>query len=149
MTNENIFRLVYVSRNKLPMQIEAQDEQVERILAASRRNNMPLGITGALLFSADCFAQTLEGPAAAVEALFESIQMDDRHYDSVVLQAGPVEAREFGDWSMAYAGRHDTDRLRFDALTGVPGLVGQGQVLGLLRGVVLRAAPTVTAAAAG
>ena len=145
--HQGVFRLVYVSRNELPRQIEAQDEQIDRILASSRRNNPPLGITGALLFSTDCFAQTLEGPMAAVETLFERIQQDDRHSDSVILQAGPVDVREFGDWSMAYAGRHDADRLRFGALISVPGPVGQGQVLDLLRCVVLRAAPSLVPAA--
>ena len=142
-TRQDVFRLVYVSRNRLPRQVEAQDEQIDRILASSRRNNAALGITGALLFSTDCFAQTLEGPTAAVETLFERIQWDDRHCDSIILQAGPVDTREFGDWSMAYAGRHDADHLRFDALISVPGPVGQGQVLDLLRNVVLRAAPSL------
>lgn len=145
-TRQDVFRLVYVSRNRLPRQVEMQDEQVDRILASSRRNNAALGITGALLFSTDCFAQTLEGPMPAVEALFERIQWDERHCESIVLQAGLVDAREFGDWSMAYAGRQDTERLRFDALISVSGPVGQGQVLGLLRDIVLRAAPSLVPA---
>ncbi|MGI4802969.1 MAG: BLUF domain-containing protein [Janthinobacterium lividum] len=145
--SQDIFRLVYVSRNNLPHQIEAQDQQVDRILTSSRQNNAPVGITGALLFSTDCFAQTLEGPMAAVETVFERIQRDPRHCEPIILQAGPVDAREFGDWSMAYAGRHDTERLRFDTLISVPGPVGQGQVLGLLRDVVLRAAPSLVPAA--
>lgn len=143
--HQEIFRLVYVSRNKLPLQNVMHEQEVERILTSSRQNNAPLGVTGALLFSTDCFAQTLEGPMAEVEALFERIQMDTRHKDPIILQAGPVDDREFGDWSMAYAGRHDTDRLRFDALTGMSGLAGQGQ--GLMRGVVHRAAPSLVTAA--
>lgn len=146
-TPDGIFRLVYVSRNRLPPQVEAQDEQIDRVLTSSRRNNAALGITGALLFSADCFAQTLEGPMAAVEALFERIQWDDRHCESIVLQAGLVGGREFGDWSMAYAGRQEIDRLRFEALISVPGPVGQGQVLDLLRSAVLRAVPSLVPAA--
>lgn len=148
MTNSHgIFRLVYVSRNMLPPLVEAQDCQIDRVLTSSRRNNALLGITGALLFSADCFAQTLEGPMAAVETLFERIQWDDRHCDSIVLQAGPVDAREFGDWSMAYAGRQDADRLRFEALVSLPGPVGQGRILDLLRDAVLRAPPALVPAA--
>lgn len=143
-SNQDVFRLVYVSRNKLPLQL--LDEQVERVLTSSRRNNASLNITGALLFSSDCFAQTLEGPIAAVEALFERIQLDTRHNNSVILQAGPVSEREFGEWSMAYAGRHDPDQLRFDALTGTPSLIAQGEVLSLLRGCVLRANPSLVGA---
>lgn len=144
--HHGIFRLTYVSRNKLPSQDLAQEEAIERILASSQRNNALLDISGALLFSTDCFAQTLEGPMAAVEALFERIQLDDRHSDTTILQVGPVADRGFGAWSMAYAGRHPVDRLRFDALTGESGVSGQGELLGLLHGVVLRAAPALVTA---
>ena len=141
---DGLFRLVYVSRNWLALDTGAQEEEVARILRSSQRNNPAVGVSGALLFSNDCFAQTLEGPLAVVESLFERIQMDDRHGNSVVLEAGPVSKREFGAWSMAYAGRRSVDQLRYDALTGVPGAAGQGAVLGLLRGVVLRAAPRLS-----
>ena len=140
---ETVFRLVYVSRSK-PLAPDRQERMVADILAASRRNNADLGITGALLFSADCFAQSLEGSMQAVEALFERIQMDDRHTDAVILGVEPAAEREFGNWSMAYAGHHDDDRMRFDAVSGMSGSDGVGAVLDTLRGIVLRAAPRVT-----
>lgn len=142
MTPEiNLFRLVYVSRNLLPPGPEAQEEEVDRILRVSQRNNAALGVTGALLFSDDCFAQTLEGSLGAVEALFERIQLDLRHQASVVLEAGPIAEREFGAWSMAYAGRRSSDQLRFNALTDMPCAASRGAVMAMLRGIVLRAAP--------
>ena len=138
-----IFRLVYASRCLLPADGAGFDEQVQNILDASRRNNPRQDITGALLFSSDCFAQTLEGPAQAVEEAFERIQLDSRHTDTVILRAGMVEARDFGDWSMAYAGRQSAERLRFGALTSKSGAVAESEVLDLLRSVVLRAAPAL------
>lgn len=135
-----LFRLVYVSRSLLPE--AGADAELERILARARPGNAALGITGALLFSEDCFAQALEGPPPAVEGLFEAIQCDPRHADVVVLEAAPVAAREFGAWSMAYAGRCRRAEARFAELAGAGavGAAAAGRVSGLLRGVVGRRA---------
>ena len=135
----SLFRVVYVSRSLLPE--PAAEVELERILAQARRGNAALGITGALLFSGDCFAQALEGPPSSVEAVFEAIQRDPRHADVVVLEAAPVAAREFGAWSMAYAGRSREVEARFAALAAsgpVEAAVTAGRVLGLLRAVVDR-----------
>lgn len=137
----SLFRVVYVSRSLLPE--PAAGTELERILARARQGNAARGITGALLFSEDCFAQALEGPAPAVEEVFEAIQCDPRHADVVVLEAAPVAAREFGAWSMAYAGRCRQAGARFSALAGAgPGeaATAAGRVLGLLRAVVDRRA---------
>ena len=141
-----IFRLVYVSRNRLRGDPAAMEREVANILAVSRRNNVRAGVTGALLFSADCFAQTLEGRRDAVEAVFERIQCDPRHSNTVVLQLEPAAA-VFADWSMAYGGRIEEERTRFDWLThGDEPAVREGAadaVMDLLRGVVLRAMPVL------
>lgn len=147
MTMETpLLRVIYISRNLLPE--PAAEAELERILARARRGNAAAGITGALLFSGDCFAQALEGPAPAVEAVFEAIQRDPRHADVVVLEAAPVAAREFGAWSMAYAGRCREAGTRFASLAGARiGDDGRaGRVLGLLRGVVDRHAGAARAA---
>ena len=137
-TGSPLFRVVYVSRNLLP-EPDAEAE-LERILARAREGNAALGITGALLFSEDCFAQALEGPPGAVETVFEAIQCDPRHTDVVVLEAAPAPIREFGAWSMAYAGRCRRSEARFAALGGAggDGAAAVGRVLELLRGVVGR-----------
>lgn len=137
---DDLLRLVYVSRNLLPAaEVEAE---IETILAAARRRNPRLGVTGSLFFSEDCFAQALEGPPDAVESLFELIQMDPRDDKVVVLEAGKVAARQFSNWSMGYAGRQADPRLSFAALTSTPGESG-GRVGDVLRGAVLRATPTL------
>jgi len=134
-TSPDLIRLVYISRNLLP---RAESEAaIQGILAASRRRNPTVGVTGALLFSDDCFAQSLEGPIAAVEALFEHIQMDERHDEVVLLEAGPVSHRDFGDWSMGFAGHCAEAALRFEALVATPSQ-SSGRVLDVLRGAVGR-----------
>lgn len=141
MMSEGLYRLVYVSRSfglDGPGRMEAA---VADILAQSRANNARAGITGALLFSAGLFAQTLEGPMNEVMDTFERIQCDPRHRDTVILHAGRVRERDFGEWSMAYAGRVEDDRLRF--AMPEPGTAhtteAAGAILTAMRNVVLRA----------
>ncbi len=101
--NENLFRLVYCSRNMIPALHGDAAAEVGQILETSRANNARAGVTGALLYSDGCFAQVLEGGLDAVERTFERIQCDNRHGDVVVLQAGPADGRLFGVWNMALA----------------------------------------------
>lgn len=106
-------RLVYYSRNRLAGTPEAVDETIRAILARSRANNARVGVTGALMFNAGCFAQVLEGPGAAVEATFERIQQDERHGEVTLLAFDAVEARLFTDWSMAYVGASRAEAARY------------------------------------
>lgn len=140
--SEELYRLVYVSRSAGLDGAGRMEAAVADILAQSRANNARAGITGSLLFSAGLFAQTLEGPMDAVTETFERIQCDPRHRDTVILQAGRIGRRDFGEWCMAYAGRIEDDRLRF-ALVGTPGTAHASEaakaILGTMRDVVLRA----------
>ncbi len=100
----DLYSLSYFSRNTIAEAGGDLATEIDRILAVARVNNRRLGVTGALLFSDGCFAQVLEGPLAAVEQVFESIQCDPRHRDVNVLSFEPVEGRAFANWSMAFAG---------------------------------------------
>ena len=99
-----LYRVLYCSRNNLGGAPESYAEEIRGILAKSRENNARDGVTGGLLFSDGCFAQVLEGPLHTVESAFERIQCDGRHQDVTVLQSGPITARDFPDWSMAFTG---------------------------------------------
>lgn len=94
----NIVRLIYASRLKSKLDPAA----VEKIAAVSRRNNRKLGVTGALCSSPRGFLQILEGPAAAVNELYNRIVRDPRHADVTLLEYVKVPFREFEHWSMAY-----------------------------------------------
>lgn len=135
--NKRLSRLVYCSRNTLAGPLDTMQTEIEQILASSRRNNVRIGVTGALLFNQGCFAQALEGPRDAIESLFEKIVCDRRHDDVRILSFGFVETRSFPDWSMAYAGRIENDDASFAALTLTPG-EGARRVLDLLNTLVRR-----------
>jgi hypothetical protein len=79
------------------------DEQIDRILADSRRFNAQHGITGALLYCDGNFMQYLEGDEDAVMATFERIRASESHYQINELMNQPILEREFSDWSMGFA----------------------------------------------
>ena len=103
--NDDLYRIVYCSRNLIDEHgaDASQDVELQRILDAARHNNAPQGVTGALLFNHECFAQVLEGPRKAVERIFEKIQRDRRHGQVTVVDNGWAEKRDFPDWAMAHA----------------------------------------------
>ncbi|MBV8819161.1 MAG: BLUF domain-containing protein [Acidobacteriaceae bacterium] len=97
-----LHQIAYCSLNRIPA--DELPRELHAILDASRRNNAPLGVTGALLYNQGSFAQVLEGPLPVVERIFEAIQCDPRHSDVMVIASGPIEKRSFPLWSMAFAG---------------------------------------------
>ena len=97
-----LFRLIYYSRNAIPDSEAPQRAELKGIIEACRRNNPPLGVTGALLFNQTYFAQVLEGDRKAVTETFCRIANDPRHTDLVILEARPIERRRFADWSMGF-----------------------------------------------
>jgi hypothetical protein len=136
-------RLIYVSRNALPGSADQIEDAIAAILATARRNNARAGVTGALLYNPDCFAQVLEGESSGVQATYARIACDSRHRQTEVLCFEPIARRDFADWSMASAGRVDDARARFDRLAfqvGRTGGTGAAQVTDLLRHAALGAA---------
>ena len=119
--SRDLCRLVYYSRNRAAGAPAAMDETIRGILAVSRVNNARVGVTGALMFNAGCFAQVLEGPSEAVETTFERIQQDERHGEVSLLALEPVEERLFTDWSMAYVGASQADAARYGDMAGESG----------------------------
>ena len=118
---ENLHRLVYYSRNRKAASSEEMTAAINQILAASRRNNVRVDVTGALMFNAGCFAQVLEGPKASVEHTFERIQQDERHGDVSILSFGAVSERAFDRWSMGFVGESAKDARRYDTVAGESG----------------------------
>ena len=105
-----LYRCVYYSKNLIAGGSLRIAEEIESILAAARRNNPPLSVTGALVFNRGQFAQVLEGPCPSVESLFEKILRDERHGDIQVLGFGAARERMFSNWSMAFLGRSREDQ---------------------------------------
>jgi hypothetical protein len=99
----SMLSLLYVSTSLLDP--AAADTGVAGIVAQSRPRNRLLDVTGALLFTGRHFAQMLEGPPPAIDALMASIRADRRHADVIVIAKQPIAARRFAAWALAYSGR--------------------------------------------
>lgn len=99
------------------------NEQVKSILRASRANNTSKGITGLLLYRDGSFVQFLEGPATAVDALYDKIERDPRHHGVIRVLRQPVTKRDFKQWSMAF---HDLDMIRNRSPSASSDEVGDG-----------------------
>jgi hypothetical protein len=97
-------RLVYASRATFPPGLDhaSLNADVARILMQSRRNNPAQGLVGALYFSDGCFFQCLEGPVAAVDALYNRLPRDSRHRDLTVLSREAIAQPSFSGWSMKF-----------------------------------------------
>lgn len=76
-------------------------EDIESITRVSEANNARDGITGMLMASGQLFFQLIEGPDAAVDALYERILGDHRHKNVMVLgdERGDLQ-RQCPDWAM-------------------------------------------------
>lgn len=91
-----LVRLLYASRSVRPNGAE----DIESILAQSRKHNPDLGITGILCQSGDIFVQVLEGGRSSVNQLYSQIVRDPRHRDVAVLHFEEVSERRFAGWTM-------------------------------------------------
>lgn len=90
-------QLLYASNTRR----DVPDTVLEDILAASRRNNIGVGVTGVLLYVEGGFMQVLEGEKAAVGEVYARIGRDKRHWNSQVLLDRQAP-RAFADWSMGF-----------------------------------------------
>lgn len=90
-----ILQLIYASQ---PFGFD--EAMLAGILVSARRNNPKFDITGCLIVRHDLYLQLLEGPEAAVDALYDRIAVDNRHLDVRCLVRETVDARMFPDWAM-------------------------------------------------
>ncbi len=119
-------QLVYVSKRKA----KCTEEEINNILAACKRNNPNLGITGVLLYSRDKFIQLVEGENKTIMSLYDKIRDDSRHENCVMVSLSPIKEKSFPSWHMGSKKMKDNmmeydtdisseDRKIFDAiLTG-------------------------------
>lgn len=94
-----LYELIYTS---LAVSEMTKDD-LNNILTVSRDKNKRLGITGILMYQNRTFIQLLEGEKEAVLEVYKSIQKDDRHTRVATFWEASIEARNFANWSMAFA----------------------------------------------
>jgi hypothetical protein len=75
------------------------------LVKQARTRNELLGITGALAFTGDHFAQLLEGESSSIDDVMGSISRDSRHHSIRSFQDAPTRRRIFPQWSLAFSGR--------------------------------------------
>lgn len=93
------FHILYVSR----LARDCNATVFKQIVGVSRENNHSHGISGALLFDGERFAQLIEGAAADVRPLMRTIEVDLRHTDVRVLFAGQgLDVRLLPRWRTGY-----------------------------------------------
>ena len=111
-----LYALSYVSNQAAAMDNAA----LLKLLDQARRRNAALGITGLLLHRENCFFQVLEGDREEVVGLFEQIASDKRHRRVEIVSEGPIRAREYSDWRMAFI---ELDGQDFTAMPGFSDLL--------------------------
>ncbi len=107
---EGLLRIIYVSTAKRHFDVPALAE----LLGIAQRNNAGCGISGVLTFHDGAFLQILEGPAAAVEAIFARIEADDRHHQLILVERTAIETRAFASWAMGWVEHANLLRTGFD-----------------------------------
>jgi hypothetical protein len=93
---------LYVSRSNLSVSSCARE--VADLVERAESKNGRLGVTGSIIFTGTYFAQIIEGLTASIDDLMASIVRDPRHSGLRIVTRTQVQARDFGDWTMAYSG---------------------------------------------
>jgi len=104
-------RVVYISESTNP---DPALISLAEILAASDRNNRRDGLTGALAVSGGRFLQILEGAHQDISRMLSKLEHDPRHRDMRILNRKPVDARQFGQWTMVAARISPSQRPKMD-----------------------------------
>jgi hypothetical protein len=101
-----VFRLIYRSNSRLPLNDDGLQD-LHAMIAKARRRNASLNVTGVLYFDGTHFTQLLEGPPDAVEAILRKIRTDQRHDNLAVTSRSMWPHRSFASWSMALVAAED------------------------------------------
>ncbi len=102
MPVEQLSRLIYRSISKIgEADTLERSRQLRQILASARTYNQQHDITGMWFFNGSRFGQVLEGPRDAINKVMERVASDRRHDAIDLVRVEFIEARVFGDWSMA------------------------------------------------
>ncbi|MCO5146164.1 MAG: BLUF domain-containing protein [Aquamicrobium sp.] len=89
-------RIVYVST----LAPDVSEDDIAALVDKAAAFNRAHGITGVLALEDRRMCQILEGPDAAVAALFRSIGRDPRHSGVTEIVNVPINAVTFEDWGM-------------------------------------------------
>jgi hypothetical protein len=94
---KDLIRLTYVST----LRPNVTGPDVDELVAKAARFNTDHDITGVLAIDKMRVCQILEGPADAVDRLFEAIERDNRHQGVTQIERRAIDASSFEAWGMA------------------------------------------------
>lgn len=97
----DLIRLIYVSAHDLPTDAGGLNPSFTDIEKVASAANAGAGITGFLICARRWFAQVIEGPATAIDALYAKIGADHRHHSLRLVERAPITRRRFPDWHLA------------------------------------------------
>ncbi len=93
-----MIRLIYVSSATRRL----DEDELVFLLNQARSRNERQQVTGLLLHAGGNFIQVLEGSEEDVEAIYHSIQKDERNKGHIVIEKGPISERAFPHWTMGF-----------------------------------------------
>ena len=105
-----LYRLFYVSRCTKQSSFD-ETNIATQIISYAILNNKKLGITGAITFDGNDFAQILEGEKSVVLNLFEKIKADPRHDNVSIIKNQDIETRHYEEWAMKHLDSTNYDEL--------------------------------------
>ncbi len=91
-----LHRLIYLSYARPGLGYS----DLRNIMDKSEVNNTQAGVTGMLCFGNNIFLQILEGNRKVVNQTYHRIAKDERHHSPEIMDFSPIQARQFGEWSM-------------------------------------------------
>jgi hypothetical protein len=97
----DLTRLIYVSTHDLPTDASGFSPAFADIEKVALKANAETNITGFLICARRWFAQVIEGPAAAIDALYAKLGVDPRHHTLRLVERIAIPRRRFPDWHLA------------------------------------------------
>jgi len=105
-----VSHLVYQSQAATPQ----SEQDLRKLIAASRVRNQAEGLTGVLVYDRGRFLQWLEGPADGLRRVWRSICKDRRHRAISLVVSAATLTRSFGGYAMGLAKRRAVDHASHD-----------------------------------
>ena len=78
-------------------------KDIQEIFETTQKNNKSRNITGILLYLENSFFQVLEGDRQELVAVFNTIEMDDRHENIFVVIDKPIDKQTFKDYKSGFS----------------------------------------------
>ena len=114
-----LYEVLYVSQLAPDTPVSA----VASIAGHARAANTQRGLTGLLVFDGQRFCQQLEGTQKNVLSAMARICQDGRHREVSVVHQGPLAARRFSSFSLAFSEMEEGDLLeQLEQLDGAAAL---------------------------